>query len=105
MKNESKKLLVQNTKINSLIPLINIHSNKDTNKSPEKTNNKFIYRKKNRINIRQLINNPDICHFNSQSHFIYDINEGTKYLSKVKNKIHLNSQRVKYLYYIHYFMN
>ena len=47
-----------------------------------------------------MVNIPNICHFNSQSFFIFDINDGTKYLSKVKNKNSLKLSNVKYLHYI-----
>ena len=59
--------------------------------------------KKNRKNNRQMNDNPDICHFNFQSHFIFDINEGTKYLSKVKNKnsLKLSKSEIFTLYSLH----
>ena len=97
IKNES---LEQNDGLNNKESFLNLNLKKDTDNSDKIKKNRFISKKRNKSNDKKIINNPDISHFNSQSHFIYDIDEGKKYLLKTKNKnsLKLSNTELNLLY-------
>ena len=69
MNNTSKnETFEQNDEINYQESLLNLNLKKENNNSGKTINNRFISKKRNKSKDRKIINNPDICHFNSQSH-------------------------------------